>query len=56
MNILKVRIPDDVKNILTPLCEQYGDIFALDSDKMIINNFYEQKLRITDLSRLIDGN
>lgn len=33
---------------LLELCTQYSDIFALKSDKMSINNFYEQSLRITD--------
>ena len=47
MNILKDRIPDDVTNILTPLCEQYAASFSLDSDKM---NFCEQKFRFTDSS------
>lgn len=35
------------KNLLQ-LCKQYADIFALETDKMTVNNFYKQKLRIKD--------
>lgn len=30
------------------LCKEYTDIFTLEDDKMTTNNFYEQKIRITD--------
>ena len=30
------------------LCRNFADIFALDTDKLSTNNFYEQKLRVTD--------
>lgn len=35
------------KNLLD-LCVKYSDVFALSSDKMSINNFYTQSLRLTD--------
>lgn len=36
------------KKGLLELCGQYSDVFALNTDKMTINNFYSQKLRIKD--------
>lgn len=38
--------PKQFQSIMIPLCKEFNDIFALDSDKMTINNFYTQKLRI----------
>lgn len=35
-------------NRLSTLCTEYADIFVLDTDKMTFNNFYEQKLNVTD--------
>lgn len=49
-NVLENQMPSDVKNILIPLCEKYADVFALKNDKMTTNNFYEQKLRVSDSS------
>lgn len=40
--------PKDKLNTLLSLCEQYTDIFTLQTDKMTTNNFYTQKLRTTD--------
>lgn len=47
-NLLGEQMPKNVSDKLMPLCEEYADIFALENDKMTINNFYEQKLRLND--------
>lgn len=46
--VLKNRMPEHIKPTLLPLCEEYADIFALDGDKLTVNNFYGQKLRLKD--------
>lgn len=33
---------------VTALCSEFNDIFALESDKMTVNNFYTQKFRMSD--------
>lgn len=33
---------------LDKLCSKYSDIFQMETDTMTVNNFYTQKLRITD--------
>lgn len=46
--IIEKGVPKSVKKDLVQLCEKFSDVFALESDKMSVNNFYSQKLRITD--------
>lgn len=46
--ILKKNSPKHSYEKLLPLCEEFADIFALEQDEMTINNFYMQKLRISD--------
>ncbi|XP_067633073.1 retrovirus-related Pol polyprotein from transposon 412 isoform X3 [Eurosta solidaginis] len=41
-------MPNYAKPKLLDLCLKYDDIFALKTDRMTLNNFYEQKLRLTD--------
>lgn len=41
-------MPRLIKDDLKKLCSEYSDVFALKTDKMSVNNFYTQKLRITD--------
>lgn len=36
-------VPDDARNKLVDMCNQFSDIFALKTDKLIVNNFYEQR-------------
>lgn len=50
LKILEKNYPNDKKlhKQLSKLCVEYADIFTLDTDKMTVNNFYEQKLKITD--------
>lgn len=42
------RAPRHCHRKLLPLLKKYSDIFALPSNKMTQNNFYEQKLRLKD--------
>lgn len=44
----KKNSPEHSHVKLLPLLEQYSDVFAVPTDKMTQNNFYEQKLRLTD--------
>lgn len=50
MKILTKSFPNEnkLKKKLNELCEEYADIFALETDTMTTNNFYEQELRVTD--------
>lgn len=48
LNIIQNNTPKYAHKIFLPLCEEFADIFALETDKMTTNNFYTQKLRITD--------
>lgn len=41
-------VPKYLQEDLTELAMKYSDVFALKSDKMTVNNFYSQKLRIND--------
>lgn len=47
-NFFLKNTPKQYQSSLFPLLEKYSDIFAIPTDKMTQNNFYEQKLRITD--------
>lgn len=40
------KTPAYIRDDLFKLCSEYVDIFALPNDKMTVNNFYEQKLRL----------
>lgn len=46
--LLKKNIPEFALGKVMPLCEEFSDIFALDTDRMTVNNFYTQKLRVSD--------
>lgn len=46
--IVQNKVPKQYKEKLNGLIEQFADVFALPNDKMSINNFYTQKLRISD--------
>lgn len=47
-NILKKRIPEFMRGKMIDLCTDFSDIFHIDGDKCTTNNFYEQKLILTD--------
>lgn len=47
-NIFKNDTPHDKLELIKNLCKEYTDIFTLETDDMTTNNFYEQKIRITD--------
>lgn len=46
--LISEGVPSYVKDDLNKLCLKYSDVFALKTDKMTVNNFYSQKLRIND--------
>lgn len=48
MQKLQKNFPDFAYDKLTSLCRRYLDIFALATDKISVNNFYKQKLRLKD--------
>jgi len=48
LKLLNPNIPEFVKNEMINLCSEYSDIFALKTDKLTANNFYTQKLRLSD--------
>lgn len=50
MKILSTKWPTDrkINKQLKEICTKYADIFALETDEMSVNNFYEQKLNVTD--------
>lgn len=45
---LNTDIPKFVKKDMLNLCKEFSDIFGLKSDKITVNNFYKQKLRMAD--------
>lgn len=48
MTILKDEMPEYCQDKLLPLCREFADVFALETDAMTVNNFYTQKLRLKD--------
>lgn len=46
--IINPNVPSEAKSDLFKLINEFQDIFSLPSDKMTVNNFYQQKLRISD--------
>lgn len=41
-------IPKCIKEEVTSLCEEFADVFGLKDDKITTNNFYSQKLKLSD--------
>lgn len=48
IDILRNKVAEPHREELLELCEKFSDIFALDTDKMSTNNFYTQKIRLSD--------
>lgn len=48
LNIIEKNTPKYAKKSVLSLCDQFADVFALDDDRMTVNNFYEQSLRLND--------
>lgn len=50
IKMLEKNFPKDkiTTKTLKKLCGQYADIFAIDTDKMTVNNFYTQTLRMSN--------
>jgi len=44
----KLKFPEQFQDKLTDLCTKYSDIFGLETEAISSNNFYKQKLRLTD--------
>lgn len=40
--------PKQYEQKVASICAEFNDIFALESDKMTVNNFYTQKLKLND--------
>ena len=45
---LSKNFPERHKEKLTNLCKEFSDIFGLESEKLTTNNFYRQKLQLSD--------
>lgn len=50
MKILSKNIPEYAPQSLSKLCKSYADIFTLPGDIHSVNNFYKQKLTLSDES------
>lgn len=48
LKILSNSTPNEFNEDMTNLFREYDDIFAMEQDKMTINNFYEQKFNLLD--------
>lgn len=48
LKIIEQNVPNYAKEKLLPLCAEFADVFALETDRMTTNNFYSQKLRMKD--------
>lgn len=48
MRELEKQVPEQHKDQILPLCKEFNDIFAMESDKMTVNNFYTQRFRVKD--------
>lgn len=48
--------PKNYVGEILDICSEYSDIFALENDTLTTNNFYSQKLRVTDESIVYNKN
>lgn len=48
LQLLSKNFPDFVRPKLENLCKEYIDVFALETERISVNNFYKQKLRLRD--------
>lgn len=46
--LIRQNTPEEAQELLLPLCTEFSDVFALETDSMTVNNFYTQKLRLRD--------
>ena len=56
MRSLETKFPEYVRKDLTKLCTEFADVFALRDDTMSLNNFYTQKLRMSDAEPVYQKN
>lgn len=47
-NKLKKKTTQFMRNKLTDLCMEFSDIFHVEGDRSSVNNFYKQKIGVTD--------
>lgn len=45
---LESHTPKQHRSKIIPLCREFNDIFAMEEDKLSVNNFYTQKFRVKD--------
>lgn len=48
MSKLRKNFPRQFKHQLEKLCREYIDVFGTSDDTVTVNNFYEQRIRLTD--------
>lgn len=48
LDIVTTNIPDYIKEDFSTLCSNFSEIFALEEDRMTVNNFYTQNIRLKD--------
>lgn len=46
--VLSGRMPTYIREKLMPMCLEFSQIFALETDRMTVNNFYNQALKLID--------
>lgn len=47
-NLLRKKVPEFMRDKLINLCTDFSDIFHVEGDKASVNNFYEQKIPMSD--------
>lgn len=55
-NIISKNTPNQFQNPIFNLINKFSDVFALPADMMTTNNFYSQKLRVTDSNPIYTRN
>lgn len=54
--LLENKVQKQYSEKLLNLCEEYSDIFALEEDKLTVNNFYKQNIRLSDTTPVYTKN
>lgn len=55
-NILQTKVPGFARKRLIDLCKTYSDVFHIEGDKFTTNNFYTQKINMSDNSPVFSRN
>ena len=48
LKVLRAKFPEQHAEKLETLCREYSNVFAVEGDRLTVNNFYQQELRVTD--------